>query len=328
MISLTAFLILGSIGVSTSLILINKQAMSVHGFTCPTFLTSYHFLLSFVLLELMGNMRFFTISGAIPALDAWKMAFFGVASIVAMNMNLKTNSIGFYQLSKLCTIPCLVAYKFFVLHERTAPLILMSLAILLAGLSLFTVNDVQFNVVGAIIALIAVITTATYQTLTGTLQKQFAVSGTQLNHRVSAPQFMIGFLSGSVLETHGTANILSQSFHFEQVLLVLASGLFAVLGNLIGFSLIGRAGPITFQVVGHVKTMLIFVFGLVMFAERSETREQLLKKIGGLVVSMVGVVLYTIFEMKARAANAVADRLAELKRAEAGEGRRDKEEGK
>lgn len=86
----------------------------------------------------------------------------------------------------------------------------------------------------------------------------------------------------------------------------------AVLGNVIGFSLIGKAGPVTFQVVGHVKTMLIFIFGLIMFPSRQESSEQFKKKILGLCISMVGVVFYTVFELK----NKEAERLKNLRKQE------------
>jgi uncharacterized protein YacL len=98
---------------------------------------------------------------------------------------------------------------------------------------------------------------------------------------------------------------------------VILSGVFAVIGNVIGFSLIGKAGPVTFQVVGHVKTMLTFIFGLLMFPERSETTEQLRKKILGLVVSMAGVILYTVFEMQIKGKEEdAAKRLLILKKEE------------
>jgi solute carrier family 35 protein E3 len=299
---ITPFLIGGTIVCSTCLILINKQVLSVNHFECPTFLTSYHFILTFLLLEIMGRLRFFEFPISFPALDAWKMAFFGTVSIVFMNFNLKTNSIGFYQLSKLCTIPCLVIYKFVGLQQSTPPKTLFSLAILLVGLCLFTVNDVQFNLFGSLIAAVAVVTTATYQTLTGTMQSQHHVSGTQLSHAVGLPQFVICFLAGILIETHGEQNIFQQMYNTKLVLLILSTGLFAVVGNVIAFSLIGKAGPVTFQVVGHVKTMLIFVFGLLMFPETYETSSQFLKKILGLTVAMVGVVLYTVFEMQIKAA--------------------------
>jgi solute carrier family 35 protein E3 len=245
----------------------------------------------------MGKLHFFEISHTLPTVEAWKMSFFGVASIVSMNFNLQTNSIGFYQLSKLCTIPCLVVYRRLILGQTTPTRTLASLTVLLAGLYLFTVNDVQFNVVGSVIAVVAVVTTAAYQTMTNTLQNAFAVNGTQLSHRVSFPQFVICFVAALVIETHGTMSITAQQFYPEKVAMILVTGMLAVIANVIGFSLIGRAGPITFQVVGHVKTMMIFVNGLVLFSEREETTAQLFKKIVGLAVSMSGVVLYTVFEI-------------------------------
>lgn len=311
---LTPFLIVGSIAASTVLIMVNKMLMSTHNFNCPTFLTSFHFLLTYALLDFMGRHHFFEITTALPTSEAWWMALFGTVSIVFMNFNLKVNSIGFYQLSKLCTIPCLVIYKFFALKQSTPPKTLMSLGVLLIGLFLFTVNDVQFSVAGSIIATVAVITTAAYQTMTGSLQKKFSINGTQLMHQVGFPQFVLGMIAGVLLETSGTKNnIFEQEFSTTQVVLIIVSGLCAVLGNVIAFSLIGRAGPVTFQVVGHVKTMLIFIFGLIMFQATNETPEQMRKKILGLCISMTGVILYTIFEMQAKAGEPAkpAERLVE-----------------
>jgi type VI protein secretion system component VasF len=52
-----------------------------------------------------------------------------------------------------------------------------------------------------------------------------------------------------------------------------------------------------------------------MFPERSETQQQLTKKIIGLLVSMTGVILYTVVEIRMKAKeNGVAARLTELKK--------------
>jgi hypothetical protein len=50
--------------------------------------------------------------------------------------------------------------------------------------------------------------------------------------------------------------------------------------------------------------MLIFVLGLILFPTLEESASQRTKKIGGLVVAMGGVVLYTVFEMQAKAEEA------------------------
>lgn len=312
MIPTTFFLIVGSIFTSTALILCNKKVMTTYNFGCPTFLTSYHFVLSFILLHILGKLRFFEISSAVPTISAWYLGLFGVVSIVAMNFNLKLNSIGFYQLSKLCNIPCMVIYKYFFFNQKTPLNTLGSLGILLIGLCLFTVNDVQFNIIGSVVAALGVITTTVYQTQTQSYQKQYGISGTQLNYCIGVPQFTLGFLAASFIETHGTNNIFDHQYQTIEIVLILSTGLLALVGNVISFSLIGKAGPVTFQVVGHVKTMLIFIFGLIMFPATQESSAQFRKKILGLCISMVGVCLYTVFELK----NKEVDRIQNLRKEE------------
>jgi solute carrier family 35 protein E3 len=272
--------------------------MSDYHFGFPTVLTFYHFLLTWVLLNLMGSLRLFEFAKTVPEFSKWFMGFFGVVSIVTMNFNLKMNSIGFYQLSKLCTIPCMVVYKYFWQNQSTPTNTLVSLALLLVGLCLFTVNDVQFNVVGSVVALVAVITTTVYQTQTNIMQRLYQVTGIQLNHSVSLARFVIALLAAAAIETHGSLNVLAHEFCFPETVLIIMTGFLAVLGNCVGFSLIGRAGPITWQVVGHVKTMTVFVFGLMMFPSKDEPVGMKVRKVGGFVVAMIGVVLYTVFEIR------------------------------
>jgi solute carrier family 35 protein E3 len=160
------------------------------------------------------------------------------------------------------------------------------------------VNDVQFNFAGSLVAVLAVITTVVYQTQTNTLQKTYDVNGVQLNQAVALARFVIAIVAAFVIETHGPKNIFNHTFHTVEVAMILSTGCLAVMGNTVGFSLIGRAGPITFQVVGHVKTITVFVFGLLMFPTPEDPPEKKIKKIVGLCVSMLGVVLYTVFEIR------------------------------
>lgn len=272
--------------------------MSTYNFGFPTFLTCYHFGLTWILLTIMGRMKLFDFAPQVNQVSRWSMGLFGVISIVTMNLNLKMNSIGFYQLSKLCTIPCMVAYKFIFQKQKTPLNTLISLVILLIGLCLFSVNDVQFNLIGSLVALVGVITTTIYQTQTNVLQKTFSCNGIQLNHAVSMARFVIALIAALSIETHGENSILTHDFQAVEIGLILLTGCLAVMGNTVGFSLIGKAGPVTFQVVGHVKTLTIFIFGLILFPPTEEPREKKVKKIIGLVVSMCGVILYTVFEMK------------------------------
>lgn len=287
---------------ATALILTNKKVMNDYGFECPTFLTSFHFVLSVILLNLMANMSLIKNPTNVPTIYKWTTGAFGVASIVFMNLNLKVNSIGFYQLSKLCNIPMTVLYKLIFKNKTTPIESLCSLFILLIGLCLFSVNDVEFNLLGLIVAFTAVISTSVFQSRSAYTQSEYNITGPQVNLMVAVPEFVICFFAACFFETTGPKSILNHEFQKVEIGLILLTGVFAVYGNVIGFIMIGKTGPVTFQVIGHTKTILIFIFGLIMFPPKKyESHEKKVKKISGLVISMIGVILYTYFELKIRA---------------------------
>jgi solute carrier family 35 protein E3 len=297
-------LILSTIAISTALIMANKLILTEYKFGCPTFLTAFHFILSWFLLRLMISFKFLERASNFPSIESWKIALFGVGGIALMNWNLKVNSIGFYQLSKLCTIPYMVAYKFLAKNERTSLKLCSALGILLIGLALFTVNDVEVNLIGTILAFFAVVSTAQAQIMISSVQRDFRIGATPLNYEVMPRQFVICVISAIFVETSGERDIRTQNWEGRIFAGFLGTGLLAVVGNIVGYAIMGRLGPITWQVVGHVKTILIFVLGLIMFPTREESSEQRGRKIGGLAIAMIGVILYTVFEMQAKAAEA------------------------
>jgi solute carrier family 35 protein E3 len=293
--------IIGSISSSTAIIMMNKYVMRNYHFNSPTFLTAYHFLMTWVVLELMCCMKLFERATTFPMYDRCVLAVLTVAGVVFMNFNLKTNSVGFYQLSKLLCIPAIVAYNFLFEDKSTPILTLGSLFVLLVGISLFTINDIEVRLLGAIIAAIAVIFVAIAQTKMGSVQKSFAISGPTAQHASALIQFVITVVSACLLETHGPNSLIAHSFARIELVVVILSGFVSVSVNVCGFGLIGKTSPVTYQVVGHCKTILIFVFGLILFpADEGETRGQFVRKIIGLVISMAGVIAYTVLEMRAK----------------------------
>lgn len=180
--------------------------------------------------------------------------------------------------------------------------------------------------------------------LQGTKQKEFGVSATQLQAGISpwqsiqaaavaiatecycydtpvpcdsALNFFQGALAGDVVKQH-------------TLWLVLGTCFLALAVNLCSFGLIGRTSPITFQVVGHMKTCLVLAGGYAMFPPKVPHRsnqaqgvvtlartvprhvlrrhtlilsarissmqdgntQQLMNNIMGVSVAMVGVILY------------------------------------
>ena len=289
--------ILVSMTSSTSLILMNKYIMKNYHFDWPISMTTYHFFVTYSLLEIMCRMGLIERAVCIPQSIRWKNALFNVCGIIFMNFNLKMNTIGFYQLSKLCTIPVMVVVNF-VFYKKTTPLRTVSFLILLViGIAFFSINEVSFNLPGMIIAIIAVCFTIASQTNTNIASNQYKCFGASFQHATALQMTILGLIASLALETFGNHSILSHTFHGMELILILMTGGFALLANVSAFALIGKQSAITFQVVGHAKTIIIFVFGLIFDSSPTETSDQLLKKIFGLVIAMAGTIGYTFFEM-------------------------------
>nr|GMC59217.1 uncharacterized membrane protein At1g06890-like [Ipomoea batatas] len=84
-------------------------------------------------------------------------------SIGLLNLSLGFNSVGFYQMTKLAIIPCTVLLETLFLSKKFSRSIQLSLLILLSGVGIATITDLQLNVVGSILSLLAVLTTCIAQ---------------------------------------------------------------------------------------------------------------------------------------------------------------------
>jgi solute carrier family 35 protein E3 len=294
--------ILGSMTFSTTLIMTNKYIMKNFGFNWPISLSTYHFFCTFSLLEVMCRMGLFERATKVPKSACWKNAFFNVCGIVFMNFNLKMNSVGFYQLSKLCNIPVMVSVNYILYNKKTPARTLATLVVLLLGVALFSINEVSFNIPGSIIAVIAVLFTTASQMNTNIISNEYKTFGPPMQHATAFPMAVFGLIATVVMETFGPNSIFLHTFNTIELLLALSTGVLALISNVCAFALIGKTSAVTYQVVGHAKTIIIFVVGLLfMDSNEGETREQTIKKIIGLVLGMGGTIAYTIFEMQDKA---------------------------
>jgi solute carrier family 35 protein E3 len=245
----------------------------------------------------MCNAGMFPRATSITKFDRWLIGSIGIVAVIFQNLNLMYNSVGFYQLSKLCNIPFMIVYNYLVDGVKTPPKILFSLVFLLIGIGMFTVNDVSVNWFGTLMACIAIPAGSLTQLFTKSMQTKYSITGPTLQHASALPSFFCCFAVSCFVETHSANNIFTNSWSMLVVGLILLSGLLAIGTNTCAFGLIGKTSAITFQVVGHLKTMLIFAFGLIMFKDPTETKEILMKKVSGLAVAMIGVILYTYFNL-------------------------------
>lgn len=298
----------GNVISSVAIVLVNKKVFAA-GFHFPITLSFFHFCFTIVFYKLLWSCALFkTPDPDLPTFEKFKVALAGVGSIGFMNVSLSLNSVGFYQVTKLTIVPVTLAINYFFYSVTTTNKVKLSLFILLLGVGVATVSDVELRPIGFFFGVLAVLTTAMFQIWQGTKQKEFGVSGTQLQNSVAfwqTTQAMVGSIlfeslcmeqppapCDSALQFLQHAFMYPDSVEKRAMWFVLVTCFLALAVNWCSFGLIGRTSPITFQVVGHAKTCLVLVGGYVLFPSKDQDAKQFYHNIAGVSVAMVGVVLY------------------------------------
>ncbi|KAF5191359.1 Nucleotide/sugar transporter family protein [Thalictrum thalictroides] len=275
---------------SVSIVICNKALISTLGFKFATTLTSWHLLVTFCSLHIALYMKLFEHK----PFDSRTVMGFGILngiSIGLLNLSLGFNSVGFYQMTKLAIIPCTVLLETLFFRKQFSRTIQFSLSILLLGVGIATVTDLQLNVLGSVLSLLAVLTTCIAQIMTNTIQKRFKVSSTQLLYQSCPYQAMTLFIVGPFLDWLLTdQNVLYFNYTPQVLVFIVLSCLISVSVNFSTFLVIGKTSPVTYQVLGHLKTCLVLAFGYVLLRDPFDWRNIL-----GILIALVGMVSYSYF---------------------------------
>lgn len=208
-----------------------------------------------------------------------------------MNLNLAYNSVGFYQLSKLACIPVTIVIERIFYGKTVSNPILLTLIPITIGVGIATVNDIQVNFMGTIFAVVAVVCTALAQIFTSANQKQLECDALQLLYHTS-PLIATGMLL--MVPMFDDLRLLHQSEFSATLLTHIILSCFLALGvNISNYLVLGKTSPLTYQVLGHLKTIMILVLGFVIFKYESNPRVTF-----GIMVALIGVIAYT--EIKRR----------------------------
>ncbi|KAK9159276.1 hypothetical protein Scep_005850 [Stephania cephalantha] len=275
---------------SVSIVICNKALISTLGFHFATTLTSWHLLVTFCSLHVALWMKLFEHK----PFDARAVMGFGILngiSIGLLNLSLGFNSVGFYQMTKLAIIPCTVLLETLFFRKIFSKTIQFSLTILLLGVGIATVTDLQLNALGSILSLLAVITTCVAQIMTNTIQKRFKVSSTQLLYQSCPYQALTLFIIGPFLDGLLTnQNVFAFKYTPQVLVFIVLSCLISVSVNFSTFLVIGKTSPVTYQVLGHLKTCLVLAFGYILLRDPFSWRNIL-----GILIALVGMILYSYF---------------------------------
>ncbi|XP_021912404.1 UDP-xylose transporter 1 [Carica papaya] len=279
-----------SVASSVSIVICNKALMSNLGFPFATTLTSWHLMVTFCTLHAAHRFNLFENK----SIDLKTVVLFGIlngVSIGLLNLSLGFNSIGFYQMTKLAIIPFTVLLETIFLNKQFSQKIKLSLFLLLVGVGIASVTDLQLNFLGTVLSLLAIITTCVGQILTNTIQKKLNVSSTQLLYQSAPFQAAILFVSGPFVDKLLTKqNVFAYKYSPIVLAFIILSCVIAVSVNFSTFLVIGKTSPVTYQVLGHLKTCLVLAFGYTLLHDPFTPRN-----IIGILVAVFGMGLYSYF---------------------------------
>lgn len=275
---------------SVSIVICNKALISTLGFTFATTLTSWHLLVTFCSLHVALWLKMFEHK----PFDPRAVMGFGILngiSIGLLNLSLGFNSVGFYQMTKLAIIPCTVLLETIFFMKRFSRTIQFALGILLLGVGIATITDLQLNLLGSVLSLLAILTTCVAQIMTNSIQKKFRVSSTQLLYQSCPYQAITLFVFGPFLDGLLTnKNVFAFNYTPQVLAFIVLSCLISISVNFSTFLVIGKTSAVTYQVLGHLKTCLVLTFGYVLLHDPFSWRNIL-----GILVAVVGMVLYSYY---------------------------------
>lgn len=273
---------------SVGIIIVNKALMATYGFSFATTLTGLHFAtttLMTIVLRWLGYIQ----PSHLPVSDLVKFVLFANFSIVGMNVSLMWNSVGFYQIAKLSMIPVSCFLEVVLDKVRYSKDTKLSISLVLLGVAVCTVTDVSVNAKGFIAAFIAVWSTALQQYYVHLLQRKYALGSFNLLGHTAPVQAASLLLLGPFVDYWLTSKrVDAYPFTPVSTFFIILSCCIAIGTNLSQFICIGRFTAVSFQVLGHMKTVLVLFLGFIFFGKEGFSPQVIL----GMIVAILGMIWY------------------------------------
>ncbi|KAG9131365.1 hypothetical protein Leryth_025163 [Lithospermum erythrorhizon] len=262
---------------SVGIIIVNKALMAKYGFSfampnITTTLTGMHFATT-TLMTAVLRWRGYIQPSHLPIPELLKFVLCANFSIVGMNVSLMWNSVGFYQIAS-------------IRYSRDTKL---SILVVLIGVGVCTVTDVSVNTKGFVAAFIAVWSTAMQQYYVHHLQRKYSLSSFNLLGHTAPTQAATLLILGPFLDYWLTnQRIDSFEFNLPSVVFIILSCSIAVGTNLSQFICIGRFTAVSFQVLGHMKTILVLILGFFFFGKEGLNAHVII----GMIIAVMGMMWY------------------------------------
>ncbi|CAM8942731.1 unnamed protein product [Rhodiola kirilowii] len=273
---------------SVGIIIVNKALMATYGFSFATTLTGLHFATT-TLMTLVLRWLGYIQPSQLPLPELLKFVLFANFSIVGMNVSLMWNSVGFYQIAKLSMIPVSCLFEVVFDKIRYSRDTKLSIMVVLLGVAVCTVTDVSVNTKGFLAAVVAVWSTALQQYYVHFLQRKYSLGSFNLLGHTAPVQAASLLLLGPFVDYLLTnQRVDAYDYSMTSVLFIALSCTIAIGTNLSQFICIGRFTAVSFQVLGHMKTIFVLIMGFFFFGKEGLSLQVVL----GMSIAILGMIWY------------------------------------
>lgn len=266
---------------------VNKHIQRQHKFDYFVALSGLHFAFTAVALQVFLAFGMFEFKRAPLSLVVSK-ALLDTSSVGLMNLCLSHNSVGTWQLSKLSCIPVTAVLQYLVLGQSVSYATAGSLVPLCVGIAIAMVTDLHVHSKGLLLALLAVLATVLSHLVTRVFLTNTGCSSLQFLLQ-TAPFATLGMLALSFLldDWHSDAGLLQYHLSSEAARDMLVSCLFALVVNISNIVVLSKSSALSYQVLGHAKTVLTLAIGFVFFDKGLSPR-----RAAGVGLALAGMVSY------------------------------------
>ena len=273
---------------AVGIVFCNKYVFHHYHFDYATLMTALHFFATW--LGVLANLRLkqYTIK-ELKNSDVFPITLSFCSFVVFNNMSLQHNSVGFYQLMKVLTTPVVVVLQSLMYGVHMSWKLKLALVPVCVGVAMATVNDFSFNAAGTFWASAGLMATAFYQLLVKTRQDKLGVNSFQLLHYQAPQSAALVLLCTPIFDQMvGPHGVLNYQPTVGAMFAITFSCALAYCVNLSTYLVIGHTNPVSYQVLGHFKLLVILAAGILIFEEDANGL-----RLSGMLLAFVGVVTYT-----------------------------------
>lgn len=291
---------------SVFIVFANKEVFTTHGFPHPVALTCLHSLFTIAGMNMLGNFQVFEAIGVRPdqRRDVMITSASYVGYVCLTQLSLQVNSVGFYQVAKIAVTPLVCVIQWALYSATYSTMMKLSLTMVCLGVALATVADLSVTLLGMGVAFIGSCFTAAYQIFAGTMQKKLGLDSNQLVYNVAPYSFAfllvlipifenVGFYGDVMMSEGNPETILGYRPTPAALFMIFLSSILGVCVTLSTFLFIHATNPVTFNVVGHLKTVMVVAGGMLYYGDGVEPL-----KLFGLALAIVGIYWYTQIKQK------------------------------